>query len=96
MPSSLLAAADRRCELTTPTRTLPSRAQVLENAFAVFDADKSGSLSATELKDILTREGNNALSEADAQEIISTVDANGDGQLNISEFIQLMKSRADI
>ena len=69
---------------------------MLENAFAVFDADKSGTLSATELKDILVREGNNALSEADAQDIINAVDVNGDGHLSISEFIQLMKSRADI
>ena len=69
---------------------------MLENAFAVFDIDKSGTLSAAELKDILTREGNNTLSEADAQEIINKADTNGDGQLDISEFIQLMRSRADI
>ena len=69
---------------------------MLENAFAVFDTDKSGTLSATELKDILTRKGDDALSEADAQDIINAVDSNGDGQLSISEFIKLMKSRANI
>ena len=75
--------------------------EVLERAFAVFDADDSGTLSAAELQDILTRTpepgvSRYALSEADAQEIIREVDVNGDGQLSISEFIRLMKSRASL
>lgn len=66
--------------------------EVLENAFAVFDADGSGKLSTTELKDILTRVGtSSAMSEEDALEVVRLADENGDGELSIAEFVKLMK-----
>ena len=70
--------------------------EMLENAFKVFDTDGSGKLSAVELKDVLTRVGETALSEADALEVIQKADVNGDGELDIAEFIKLMKGRADL
>ena len=66
----------------------------LRKAFRLFDSDGSGKLSAQELKGILTRmgDGNNQLSEADAQEIIDGADKDADGQLDINEFVNLIKS----
>ena len=37
-------------------------------------------------------DGNNQLSEADAQEIIDGADKDADGQLDINEFVNLIKS----
>ena len=69
----------------------------LTNAFAVFDADGSGKLSVSELRDILTRTigyGDPTLSEADVQEILDDADVNGDGELDLTEFCKLMKTRS--
>ena len=57
--------------------------------FDVFDSDESGSLSAAEVLAVLTRQGgdNNNLTEGDAQEIVNDFDTNGDGVLDVSEFV---------
>jgi len=66
--------------------------EVLEKAFKTFDTDGSGKLSAAELMDILTRVGvESALSEEDAKQVVAKADVNDDGELDISEFIKLMK-----
>ena len=65
----------------------------LESSFRIFDTDGSGTLTATELKQLLMREGDLALSEADAQEIIREADRNGDGVLDIREFVEMMEGR---
>lgn len=68
-----------------------SAAARLRAAFAAFDIDGSGTLTAAELAAALTRKGGgDALSEEDAREIIEFADANGDGVLSIDEFVKLM------
>ena len=65
---------------------------LLNNAFLAFDVDKSGKLSAAEMMGILTRSGGGRpLSRKDAQQIISTFDVNGDGQLDLGEFINVCR-----
>ena len=50
--------------------------------FKKFDKDGSGSLSAEELKAVLTRPGGGAaLSDEEVRAIIDEFDANGDGEL---------------
>ena len=56
-------------------------------AFKLFDKDGSGSLDAQEFKAILTRPGEAALSDEDAQAIINDFDTNGDGVLQFKEFV---------
>lgn len=58
-------------------------------AFATFDADGSGTISADELCSVLTRptEGKKALSREDALDIIGEFDKNGDGVLQMEEFV---------
>ena len=69
---------------------MPSAAE-LEDAFKAFDTDKSGSLSADEFVKILTREGGgSAMGVAEARALIASVDANGDGELQLEEYIALM------
>ena len=60
----------------------------IEAAFKNFDTDGSGTLSADEVLAILTRSsGGAALTIADAKEVISDFDANGDGELQLQEFV---------
>ena len=63
----------------------------LATAFMLFDKDKSGTIDASELKEILTRAGNRdtiALSEKDAEELIADFDDNGDGVFSLEELVK--------
>ena len=57
---------------------------MLEQAFAVFDKDANGKLSAAEMMGILTRSGGGKpLAKADAEAIIALFDTDQDGQLDM-------------
>jgi len=64
----------------------------LKASFDVFDTDGSGSLDTEEVVEILTRMtgGGTAMSEADALEFIKEFDRDGDGFLDVNEFIIAM------
>jgi hypothetical protein len=55
-------------------------------AFSVLDKDGSGSISVSELKAALVKEGSAEASEAGIQSLIDHVDGNGDGELQLDEF----------
>jgi len=59
-----------------------------KKAFAIFDVDGSGSISADELVKILTRDtpAGKPLTKKDAQEIINDFDRRGAGELNLEDF----------
>ena len=69
-----------------------ARIASLKKSFAVFDTDGSGSLDAEEVVEILTRmtPGGTALTKADAEEFIKEFDRDGDGCLDVNEFICAM------
>ncbi|OMJ82598.1 hypothetical protein SteCoe_16644 [Stentor coeruleus] len=60
----------------------------LDNAFKAFDSDGSGKISAAELKELLGNGGygNDPL----WNELIREVDQNGDGEIDLSEFKEMM------
>ena len=66
--------------------------EALREAFAMFDVDQSHTLTVGELKAILTRDGS-VLSDDDVAQILADGDTNGDGVLDIDEFVKLMTSR---
>ena len=75
---------------------MPTR-QDIEKAFAVFDADGNGTLSADELKRILTMQVKGkpgALTADDVDKLIRRFDANGDGVLSIDEFAKAFEGNA--
>ena len=63
-------------------------------SFAFFDIDNSGTMSAQEFLQVLTRQHGTAagLTLADAQEILADFDEDGSGSLDVEEFIQAMIS----
>jgi hypothetical protein len=63
----------------------------LRRAFAVFDADGSGHLSADELLSILTRsptEDAATLTAEEAQGLVDSMDQDGDGMVSLEEVVE--------
>jgi Ca2+-binding EF-hand superfamily protein len=62
----------------------------LEIAFNMFDIDRSGTITINEIKMILN-DGENQ-DDAIYQEILNEADSNGDGVIDLKEFLSLMSS----
>ncbi|VFQ87202.1 unnamed protein product [Cuscuta campestris] len=65
----------------------------LRDAFDLYDADKDGLISAKELHEILTRLGVSTCSVEECQKMIGSVDSDGDGSVNFSEFEKMMTKK---
>lgn len=65
----------------------------LEEAFRTFDKDGSGSITAEELKEVLGK--HQKYDDAVWHEIIKEVDQNGDGVIDLKEFIDMMTRHRD-
>jgi calcium-dependent protein kinase len=63
----------------------------LELAFRMFDRDENGTITATELKEVLSDGG--MMDDLVWNELINEVDTNGDGMIDIREFYTLMTSK---
>mmetsp|Transcript_404 Transcript_404/g.933 ORF Transcript_404/g.933 Transcript_404/m.933 type:complete len:151 (-) Transcript_404:282-734(-) len=63
----------------------------LRDAFAVFDADGSGSISRSELKKLMKNLGQ-SLSDAELDAMMDEVDTDGNGEIDFSEFKSMMQS----
>ncbi|KAJ0164890.1 Calmodulin [Colletotrichum tanaceti] len=61
----------------------------LKNAFKVFDRDGSGTISAEELRHVLTSLGEN-MTPAEIDEMIQMADKDGDGSIDYDEFASIM------
>jgi len=68
------------------------REKGLKEAFKVFDKDGSGTLSADELREIMTEKGKMRLTHQEVDEMISEVDRDKDGKLNYAEFVRIFSS----
>merc|ERR1712118_463334 len=62
----------------------------LMKAFSLFDDDKTGTISLQNLKRI-AKELGETLSEDELKEVITESDKDGDGELNLDEFLAVMK-----
>mmetsp|Transcript_8162 Transcript_8162/g.14238 ORF Transcript_8162/g.14238 Transcript_8162/m.14238 type:complete len:152 (+) Transcript_8162:182-637(+) len=63
----------------------------LRDAFAVFDADGSGSISRSELKKLMKNLGQ-SLSDAELDAMMDEVDTDGNGEIDFEEFKTMMHS----
>ncbi|XP_075246378.1 neo-calmodulin-like [Convolutriloba macropyga] len=68
----------------TPKETL------LQEAFKSFDINSDGKVSSKELKEFLQGYGEK-LTDQEAEEIIKLGDVDGDGMLNVDEFIRALQ-----
>lgn len=57
----------------------------LRSAFALYDLDHNGYITAAELKTVLLSTGED-ISDADAQNMIDMADTDGDGRISFEEF----------
>uniref|UniRef100_A0A7R9VA58 Calmodulin n=1 Tax=Chlamydomonas euryale TaxID=1486919 RepID=A0A7R9VA58_9CHLO len=64
----------------------------LRNAFKVFDRDGNGYISAAELRYIMCNLGER-LSDEELEDMIQEADVDGDGQINFTEFVDLMMAK---
>jgi len=64
-----------------------------KEAFQVFDKDGNGHVDSDELRRVLVECGRMKLTEEEADEFIGLVDADGDGMLDYSEFVQLFTEK---
>ena len=62
----------------------------IEAAFNQFDRDRSGFITATELKEVLSKMGRNYSNE-DINRMIKSIDKDGNGKISINEFAQLLE-----
>ena len=77
-------AAMKRLGFSKKSGLTPSMSY--DKAFKVLDKDGGGSISVSELKAALVKEGTSEASEAEIQSLIDQVDVNGDGELQLDEF----------
>lgn len=61
----------------------------ISDAFKVFDKDKSGTITADEIRAVLRKCGEE-VDEAEVEDILRRVDVDGDGKISIEEFAAVM------
>merc|ERR1712032_38622 len=64
----------------------------MREAFMVFDRDKSGSVSSSELKHVMCNLGEQVTNE-EVEEMIKEADADGDGELSFDDFLQFIQQK---
>lgn len=64
----------------------------LQAAFRVFDKNRDGYISVSELMHVMSMLGHGELSRKQAEDFIATADLNGDGKIEYSEFAKMMSN----
>ena len=67
----------------------------LQELFQIFDRNKNGTLSPLEIKTVMEQVSGHGFSDEKLHNLISVVDKNHDGQVDIHEFISVMKHLTD-
>lgn len=59
--------------------------------FRLFDRDHNGTISAAELKTVMSDISGEIVSDSEIQDMIEEADTNRDGLIQLSEFVEVMK-----
>ncbi|KAL0934314.1 calmodulin, partial [Colletotrichum truncatum] len=89
MEMTMLTQAPEFLNLMAQKVQVGDAEEELKNAFKVFDRDGSGTISAEELRHVLTSLGEN-MTKAEIDEMIQMADKNGDGSIDYDEFASIM------
>ncbi|CAN6300201.1 unnamed protein product [Urochloa humidicola] len=73
----------------------PPPASELASLFAAFDRDADGRISAAELRLCMRAALGEDVAAEDAEALVASADADGDGLLDGDEFAQLMRAEAE-
>jgi len=76
-------------ELMKKQHAQSSPEEEMRAAFSVFDRNNSGSISASELRDVMLSLGE-ALNDEELRELMCENDVDGDGEISYEEFVQMM------
>lgn len=71
----------------------PASEEEIKEAFRVFDKEGDGTVSASEMRHVLTNLGEK-LTEDEIDEFIREADDDGDGQIKYVEFVRMMMEAA--
>lgn len=71
----------------------PEGEEIIQDAFKIFDADGSGKLSHSEMREVLQKLGEK-MEDDEIQDLIVTVDQDGDGEVDLKEFLAVVLDRA--
>ncbi|XP_076097623.1 neo-calmodulin-like isoform X2 [Mytilus galloprovincialis] len=69
---------------------LRNEEQETREAFSMFDLNGDGYIDLHELKTVMTKMGDEKMSEADFREMIKEADVNFDGKVDYTEFARMM------
>merc|ERR1711907_13310 len=69
--------------------------EIVKEAFRMFDEDDSGTLDHNEMTKILENMGER-LDKQEIQDLIETVDVDGDGEIDLKEFLAVVLDRAAV
>ena len=59
--------------------------------FRVLDQDSNGSISADELRLVMTYDGEK-ITDKEVDELIKEADSDGDGEINLEEFVMMVRA----
>ena len=88
------AALDEQEHALAVLERNPTQKKELEAAFRLFDTSGDGNIEASELKALLHSMGQK-VSDAEAQQLCSEMDADGSGSVSLVEFLAVMASEVD-
>merc|ERR1711934_260453 len=71
----------------------PEGEEIIMEAFKIMDADGSGALSHAEMRDVLQHLGEK-MDDEEITDLINTVDLDGDGEVDLKEFLAVILDRA--
>lgn len=77
--------------LGVKTKITPEEVEHIKESFKAMDTDGNGTIDAQEFKAALLQNGEHVTDE-DVNVIIASIDKNGDGVIQLSEFIEFMSS----